>query len=60
LVKEGDDYASLAGFLLAHFTALPAVGEAIELDGLRFEIAEVIERRIASVEISRVEDGVEI
>jgi CBS domain containing-hemolysin-like protein len=56
LVKEGDDYASLAGFLLAHFTALPAVGEAIELDGLRFEIAEVIDRRIASVDISRVED----
>jgi CBS domain containing-hemolysin-like protein len=56
LVKEGDDYASLAGFLLAHFTALPAVGDAIELDGLRFAIAEVIDRRIASVEISRVED----
>jgi len=31
------------------------VGDAIELDGLRFEIAAMLDRRIATVLISRVE-----
>jgi CBS domain containing-hemolysin-like protein len=54
LVSETDDYSSLAGFMLERFGTLPGVGEAIELDGLRFEVVEVLERRIASVLVSRV------
>jgi CBS domain containing-hemolysin-like protein len=34
---------------------LPVAGDAIELDGFRFEIAEVLDRRIARVTISRIE-----
>jgi CBS domain containing-hemolysin-like protein len=55
LVANGDDYTSLAGFLLARFGTFPAVGEAIELDGLRFEIAEVVDRRIVTVDVTRIE-----
>jgi CBS domain containing-hemolysin-like protein len=55
LVTDDDDYTSVAGFLLARFATLPAVGDAIELDGLRFEIAAMLDRRIAMVLISRVE-----
>jgi CBS domain containing-hemolysin-like protein len=55
LVADDDDYTSIAGFLLARFATLPAVGDAIELDGLRFEIAAMLDRRIATVLISRVE-----
>ncbi|MGI4847485.1 MAG: TerC family protein [Janthinobacterium lividum] len=55
LVSEGDEFTSLAGFLLARFETLPAAGAAIELDGLRFEIAEVDDRRIACVDIKRID-----
>ena len=55
LVSENDDYTSLAGLMLERFGSLPTVGEAIELQGLRFEVAQVLERRIASVLITRIE-----
>jgi CBS domain containing-hemolysin-like protein len=55
LVSESDEYASLAGFMLERFGTLPSVGEAIELDGIKYEVAEVVERRIATVMISRIE-----
>ena len=55
LVTDDDDYTSIAGFLLARFATLPAAGDAIELDGLRFEIAAMQDRRIATVLINRVE-----
>lgn len=50
-----DPYTSLAGFLLARFGALPEVGATIEIEGFRFEIAEVSHRRIAAVNVSRVD-----
>jgi CBS domain containing-hemolysin-like protein len=56
LVSGDDEYASIAGFLLARFAVLPKAGESIELEGLRFEIAEVLDRRIASVLVSRIEN----
>jgi CBS domain containing-hemolysin-like protein len=55
LVGESDEYTSLAGFMLERFGTLPATGEAIELDGLRFEVVEVMERRIATVLVNRAE-----
>jgi len=59
LVGESDDYTSLAGFLLARFETFPEAGQAIELDGLRFEILAVEERRIARVAIRRIEATVQ-
>jgi len=41
LVSEKDDYASLAGLLLAQSGQMPVVGEVIELNDLRFEITQV-------------------
>jgi CBS domain containing-hemolysin-like protein len=54
LVGEGSEYTSLAGFLLARFEGFPGIGQSIELDGLRYEILAVDERRIARVAIRRV------
>ncbi|GGY93306.1 transporter associated domain-containing protein [Pseudoduganella plicata] len=54
LVVEGSDYTSLAGFLLARFETFPAPGAVIELDGLRFEILAMEDRRIARVRVSRL------
>jgi len=53
LVSESDDYTSLAGFMLERFGTLPAVGQAVELDGLRFEVTRVDDRRIADVLVTR-------
>lgn len=55
LISEKDDYTSLAGFMLERLGNLPTVGEAVELDGLRFEVIEVVERRIAAVLVTRIQ-----
>ena len=59
LVSESDDYSSMAGFMLERLGTLPAVGERVTLDDLRFEVAEVEHRRIAAVLVTRVEQPVE-
>ncbi len=48
-------YTSLAGYLLARFGALPEVGASLDTEGFRFEIAEVNNRRIAVVNVSRLD-----
>ena len=55
LVDPDADYSSLGGYLLARFETLPAAGEAIEADGLRFEILAVEDRRILRVAILRLD-----
>ncbi|MNH32408.1 hypothetical protein D3C79_928480 [compost metagenome] len=54
LVSPTADYATLAGFLLAHYGQMPAAGDVVELNQLRFEIIEVSEYRIELVRISKV------
>ena len=54
LVPGDDAYASLAGFLLARFETFPAPGDAIEVDGLRYEVTLIADRRIARVAIRRL------
>jgi len=57
LVGETDDYTSLAGLMLERFGTLPKVGDTVEIEGFRFEVAQVLERRIATVTVSRIDDG---
>ncbi len=56
LVGDTDDYTSLAGLMLERFGTLPTVGDAVEIEGFRFEVAQVLERRIATVIVSRIDD----
>ncbi|MGO3399026.1 MAG: transporter associated domain-containing protein, partial [Serratia proteamaculans] len=49
------DFATLAGFLLSHYGQMPAVGETVELNRLRFEVVAVSEYRIELVRITKVE-----
>ena len=53
LVSEDDEYATLAGMLLAQHEELPKVGESFEIEGFRFEVREMSDRRIELVRISR-------
>jgi len=57
LVGENDDYTSLAGLMLERFGTLPSVGDAVEIEGFRFAVAQVLERRIASVLVTRIDDA---
>ncbi len=57
LLVEGDDFTSIAGLLLDRLGALPDIGAAIELDGLRFEVVEIANRRIATIEVTRLKDS---
>lgn len=52
----GDDYSTLAGYLLAHFDQLPVQGQVLEQTHLRlrFEVQEVAGRRIVSVLVERL------
>lgn len=52
----GEDYSTLAGYLLTHFGQLPEPGQVLEQTppGLRFEVLEVSERRIVSVLVERL------
>lgn len=54
LFSDDDEYTSLAGFMLERFNTLPDVGQFFDIDGLRFEVLEVMERRIATVLITRL------
>ena len=54
LVSVDDEYTSLAGFLLARFESMPEPGQEIEIDGLRYRILAVEERRIAKVLVQRI------
>src|ERR1700754_1778431 len=40
---------TLAGFILAHLGHIPTVGETVEYEGRRFEVAEMAGRRISRV-----------
>lgn len=54
---EGDGFTSIAGLLLDRFGTLPAIGATIELDGLHFKITEITNRRIATLEVTRIDEG---
>ncbi|MFB6421968.1 MAG: transporter associated domain-containing protein [Candidatus Malihini olakiniferum] len=56
LVDSKEEYASLAGLLLAHSNEIPKVGEMIELHHFRFEIMSVSEYRIELVRVTRLVD----
>jgi CBS domain containing-hemolysin-like protein len=46
----------LAGLLLERFGTLPKAGDAVDIGRFRFEVAQVFERRIAAVIVTRLEE----
>ena len=51
---ENGDYQTLAGFALHHLGRIPAVGDAFEAEGFRFEVVDMDARRIDRVLVSRL------
>jgi CBS domain containing-hemolysin-like protein len=51
-LDAGEDYATIAGFVLQHLGRIPAVGDGFEWDGLRFTITGMDDRRIDRVVVA--------
>ena len=56
VVLPDGPYETLAGFLMASLGHVPRVGEAVEADGHRLEVAELDGRRVARVRVVPLED----
>lgn len=54
LLAHSKGFTSIAGLLLDLFGTLPEVGASMTLDDLRFDIAAMANRRITSVDITRL------
>lgn len=52
-MRSGDDYTTLAGFVLAQLGHLPATGESFRWQGLRFEVVDMDGRRIDKLLVQR-------
>lgn len=52
-IPEGEDYETLAGFVLAELGHFPRRGEKFELNGFEFSIVEASDRRVLKVCIRR-------
>jgi putative hemolysin len=53
-MRSGDDYTTLAGFVLAQLGHLPTTGESFRWRGLRFEVVDMDGRRIDKLLIQRL------
>jgi putative hemolysin len=53
-MRSGEDYTTLAGFVLAQLGHLPTTGESFRWRGLRFEVADMDGRRIDKLLIQRL------
>jgi len=54
LEPEGDGFTSIAGLLLDRHGSLPEIGTVIQVEDLRFEVIEIVNRRIATLMATRV------
>ncbi|MDR0308442.1 MAG: hemolysin family protein [Coriobacteriales bacterium] len=52
-VKEGDDYETVAGWLLDTLDHLPEIGDQLELDGYTFKVQSMRRKRISMVRVTR-------
>jgi putative hemolysin len=54
-VEEGDDYDTIAGWLLDRIDTMPEVGDSFDFDGYRFKIQTMRRKRISMLRVSRLE-----
>jgi len=52
-LSHGDDYHTVAGFILWHLTRVPVAGETLDWRDLRFEVVDMDGRRIDKVILSQ-------
>lgn len=58
-MRSGDDYTTIAGFVLAQLGRLPVTADSFEWKGLRFEVVDMDDRRIDKLLVQRLPAQVE-
>ncbi len=56
-MRSGDDYTTLAGFVLAQLGHLPSTGESFRWRGFLFEVVDMDSRRIDKLLVNRIAPG---
>ena len=56
LVDEDGDYSSLGGLMVDQFDSLPEKGEYLDIEGFRFTVLDVDDKRILMVNVKRLEE----
>lgn len=52
----GEEYETLAGLIIAHHGSIPSLGEVITVDGFRFKITGVTDKRIEKVQLKIIQE----
>ena len=53
---EADDFTTVAGLMIRKLGRVPAVGEEIEVEGIRFEVVEADAHRVNRVRLRKVDE----
>lgn len=56
LVDEDGDYSSLGGLMVDQFDSLPEKGDSLDIEGFRFIVMDVDDKRILMVNVKRLEE----
>lgn len=56
LVDEDGDYSSLGGLMVDLFDRLPEKGDSLDIEGFRFSVMNVDDKRILMVNVKRLEE----
>lgn len=56
LVDEDGDYSSLGGLMVDLFDSLPEKGDSLDIEGFRFTVLDVDDKRILMVNVKRLEE----
>lgn len=54
-VKSGDDYETVAGWLMDTFDCVPQLGDEFSADGYSFKVQRMRRRRVSSLRVRKVE-----
>ncbi len=58
-MRSGDDYTTIAGFVLAQLGRLPVTADTFDWKDLRFEVVDMDDRRIDKLLVQRVPERIE-
>lgn len=56
-VKAGDDYETIAGWLMDTFDCVPQLGDEFSADGYTFKVQRMRRRRVSSLRVQRTESA---
>lgn len=57
LVDEDGDYSSLGGLMVDQFDSLPEKGNYLDIEGFRFTVTDVDDKRILMVNVKSLEES---